>query len=89
MATAQLWSLKHEGALWFSDLTVGDPTLILPTICAVTLMAMLELGVEFGTGAQTMSPGVRWFVRLMPLSVILFGKMMPAVSVGLPLDSGA
>lgn len=80
MAKAELWSMHFEGALWFPDLTIADPHYILPVICTVSLITMIELGVEFGTGGTTLKPGMRWFMRLMPLGVLVAGNWMPAVS---------
>ena len=66
MADAPVESMKEGGALWFPDLTVPDPLFILPTITAVSLAVIIELGVDSG-----MSPGqmqnMKYVMRAMPV----------------------
>uniref|UniRef100_A0A915K512 Mitochondrial inner membrane protein OXA1L n=1 Tax=Romanomermis culicivorax TaxID=13658 RepID=A0A915K512_ROMCU len=42
MAAANLPSMKAGGLLWFSDLTVPDPTFLLPVLCAGLLSSALK-----------------------------------------------
>lgn len=41
-------SLKEGGILWFKDLSVMDPTFILPILTCSTLLLCIELGAETG-----------------------------------------
>jgi YidC/Oxa1 family membrane protein insertase len=43
---------KTGGALWFSDLTVADATMILPVLNSVSFLLMVELGGEGAPAAQ-------------------------------------
>jgi hypothetical protein len=46
-------SINNGGALWFTDLTVADPTMILPIISLGSMLVTIELsGSEMGEQAQ-------------------------------------
>jgi hypothetical protein len=47
--------MTHEGALWFTDLTVSDPLYGLPIICSLATLAMVRSG-NFGDAMGQM-PG--------------------------------
>ena len=49
MANCPVDSMKTGGFAWFTDLTVADPTYILPILTSVTLFIQFYLGVEYGT----------------------------------------
>ncbi|XP_060031329.1 mitochondrial inner membrane protein OXA1L [Erinaceus europaeus] len=69
MANLPVPSLKTGGLLWFQDLTLSDPTYILPLVVTATMWGVLELGAE--TGMQ--SSDIQWmrnFIRVMPLAVL-------------------
>lgn len=69
MANLPVPSLKTGGLLWFQDLTLSDPTYILPVVVTATMWGVLELGAE--TGMQ--SSDIQWmrnFIRVMPLAVL-------------------
>ncbi|VDK54386.1 unnamed protein product [Anisakis simplex] len=51
------WS--NGGALWFTDLTMADPYYALPLISAVTMGIVARVGIEMGTSADQMGPGMR------------------------------
>ena len=46
MAWAPVESMKTGGALWFPDLTVADPTYLLPVITALTLGVIIEVSID-------------------------------------------
>ncbi|XP_004584962.2 mitochondrial inner membrane protein OXA1L [Ochotona princeps] len=69
MANLPVPSLQTGGLWWFQDLTVSDPTYILPMIVTATMWGVLELGAE--TGVQ--SSDLQWMrnvLRVMPLAVL-------------------
>ncbi|XP_064341883.1 mitochondrial inner membrane protein OXA1L isoform X2 [Camelus dromedarius] len=69
MANLPVPSLQTGGLWWFQDLTLSDPTYILPLVVTATMWGVLELGAE--TGVQ--SSDLQWmrnFLRLMPLAVL-------------------
>lgn len=69
MANLPVPSLQTGGLWWFQDLTLSDPTYILPLVVTATMWGVLELGAE--TGMQ--SSDLQWmrnFIRLMPLAVL-------------------
>jgi len=45
---------QHGGALWFPDLTVGDPYLGLPVLCGFSFYGLIALG-DAGTAGSTPS----------------------------------
>jgi len=49
MANCPVDSMKTGGFAWFTDLTIADPTYILPILTSVTLFIQFYLGVEYGT----------------------------------------
>jgi YidC/Oxa1 family membrane protein insertase len=48
----QLPSLAEGGTLWFTDLTVADPTYALPILAGVSFLATIELGAADGMQGQ-------------------------------------
>ncbi|UZJ54201.1 hypothetical protein CBS101457_003521 [Exobasidium rhododendri] len=56
LAGADLTSMKTGGLAWFTDLTVADPTIILPVASAAMTLAVLETGAEMGGAAQSAGP---------------------------------
>lgn len=58
-------SMTTGGAYWFTDLSVADPTYILPVICGLSLAAMTELGGE--TGQTKISPAMKRALRGMAI----------------------
>ncbi|XP_072693978.1 mitochondrial inner membrane protein OXA1L [Canis lupus baileyi] len=69
MANLPVPSLQTGGLLWFQDLTLSDPTYILPLVVTATMWGVLELGAE--TGMQ--SSDLQWMrnlIRVMPLAVL-------------------
>lgn len=74
MAELPVESLKHGGYLWFTDLTVADPTYALPAIATLTMVATLELGSE---GLKQTKPAMKMLFRVLPFVLL-------PVTVGFP-----
>lgn len=53
IATAGAESFAHGGPFWTPDLTVTDPTWILPAVSTLATFAVAELGFKVGTTTQT------------------------------------
>jgi YidC/Oxa1 family membrane protein insertase len=63
----------HEGGiLWFQNLSVADPTYMLPIISAVTMLAATEIT------AKNIDPQQRWLMRLLPIGFTIFLLNFPA-----------
>ncbi|PXF49026.1 Mitochondrial inner membrane protein OXA1L [Gracilariopsis chorda] len=54
-------SMVDGGAAWFTDLSVMDPTYVLPIVCAASLFGMTELGGD--TGSTKMTPQMKTGMR--------------------------
>lgn len=65
-------SFREGGILWFENLSVMDPYLILPILSAVTMLASMEIT------NKSMEPQQRWLMRLMPLGITFFLWRFPA-----------
>lgn len=65
-------SFRDGGLFWFQDLSVYDPTLILPILSAVTMLASMEIT------NKSMEPQQRWLMRLMPIGITVFLWRFPA-----------
>lgn len=73
MAALPVPGLRTGGALWFQDLTITDPTYLLPLIMAGTLHMFIRYGGE--TGAQVdMKPAMR-NIMLYVMPVVVFASM--------------
>lgn len=63
----------HEGGiLWFQDLSVYDPYLILPVISALTMLAGSEIA------SKNVEPQMRWMMRILPIAFTVFLWSFPA-----------
>ena len=63
----------HEGGiLWFQNLSVADPTYLLPILSAATMLASTEIT------AKNIDPQQRWLMRLLPLVFTIFLINFPA-----------
>lgn len=65
-------SFRQGGLLWFTDLSQNDPTLILPILAAVTMLASMEIT------NKNMEPQQRWIMRLLPVGFAFFTYWFPA-----------
>lgn len=68
-----LYDSFHEGGiLWFQNLSAADPTLLLPIISALTMLAATEIT------AKNVDPQQRWIMRILPLGITVFLYTFPA-----------
>lgn len=68
-------SMTTGGAAWFSDLSVSDPTLMLPVISAASMLAMMELGGDTG---MKLTPGMKTGFRVMAAMTVPMTYWFPA-----------
>lgn len=81
MAAADFPGFETGGALWFQNLLVNDPYLGLPLIAAVTTFISVKVGMETGTSAEQLTPGMRLaLVYGFPAIILVSGYFFPAVS---------
>jgi len=66
MTNVPVPSLTTGGALWFPDLSLADPTCVLPVLTASTLFLQLYLGAD-GINLDTMPPIMKKLMFVMPL----------------------
>ena len=69
---AQYPSFHEGGILWFQNLSIADPTYLLPIISAVTKLAATEIT------AKNIDPQQRWLMRLLPIGFTIFLLNFPA-----------
>ncbi len=65
-------SFREGGILWFQDLSQMDPTLVLPVLSALTMLAATEIT------AKNIDPQQRWLMRLLPIGITVFLYSFPA-----------
>ena len=65
-------TFSEGGILWFQNLSVQDPTYILPILSAVTLLAASEIT------SKNIDPQQRWLMRILPVIFIAFTYYFPA-----------
>ncbi len=65
-------SFRDGGLFWFQDLSVYDPTLILPILSAATMLVSMEIT------NKSMEPQQRWLMRIMPIGITVFLWRFPA-----------
>ena len=66
MCNAPVESLTTGGLAWFPNLTVADPTMILPCVTAATLFLQIHLGAD-GINTSTMPDIMKKLMYIMPL----------------------
>ncbi|XP_064611199.1 mitochondrial inner membrane protein OXA1L-like [Liolophura sinensis] len=76
MANLPVESMKTGGMFWFTDLTVADPFYALPLLTMATFLLTVEVGVD-GVKANTMTHGMKWFMRAMPVFIFPFISNFP------------
>ncbi|KAI3658599.1 hypothetical protein MP638_006270 [Amoeboaphelidium occidentale] len=72
----ELTSMKTGGALWFNDLTIADPTYVLPLTTAALFLITLETGADFGQSQQ--SQQMKRIFRIMTITSVPFMAQFPA-----------
>lgn len=77
----QVPSLMDGGMLWFTDLTVPDPTYALPLIASAIFLLNVELGAADGMQGQPahVMSRLKTFARIMAVIMVPFTAGMPAV----------
>jgi len=77
MTNVPVESMKSGGILWFTDLTLADPTCVLPVLTASTLFLQLYLGAD-GINLNTMPPFMKKLMYAMPLISVPVMLQFPA-----------
>lgn len=78
MANCPVDSMKEGGLFWFTDLTIADPTYMLPVITSLTLLATVEIGTDSARlSAQNMGM-MKYFLRALPIIIFPFTMNFPA-----------
>ncbi|KAK1983167.1 membrane insertase OXA1/ALB3/YidC [Colletotrichum cereale] len=83
--------MANGGMLWFTDLTVADPTLVLPGMLMLTMgismfpqqEEMRNLVFNIGNPKVYMTPGLKWRVRLQR-GLLVSAVLVPALCSNLP-----
>jgi YidC/Oxa1 family membrane protein insertase len=80
MAAAKVPSLMEGGALWFTDLTIPDPTYALPLLASATFLLTVEAGAADGMEGQgdAMKSKMKNIMRAVAVIVVPFSGSMPA-----------
>ncbi|XP_075067578.1 mitochondrial inner membrane protein OXA1L [Mixophyes fleayi] len=76
MAFLPVPSLQSGGLWWFTDLTAADPIYVLPIIVTCSMLAVIELGAEFGVNNPQLVV-MKNVMRVMPLAVFAFTLNFP------------
>ncbi|XP_066595869.1 mitochondrial inner membrane protein OXA1L [Prorops nasuta] len=74
MVNAPVESMREGGLWWFSDLTVADPTYILPVTTCGLIFLLLEFGME---GNVATSKGQKIMFRCIPVFSLFVLQNMP------------
>ncbi|XP_061392027.1 mitochondrial inner membrane protein OXA1L-like [Musca vetustissima] len=78
MANAPVESMREGGLFWFTDLTIADPTFMLPVITSLTLLLTVEIGTDSARlSAQNMGM-MKYVLRALPLAIFPFTMNFPA-----------
>lgn len=84
LAGAGLATMQNGGLFWFKDISVADPTAILPVVAAGLTLATLETGAEMGAGLGPKTQQqifMRNALRVICVIMIPFTWTLPAVSL--------
>ncbi|KAF9942376.1 Mitochondrial inner membrane protein oxa1l [Modicella reniformis] len=76
MANLPVPQLKEGGMLWFTDLTVADPTYVLPVASSLGFLAIMELGTELGGVSQPKA--MKNFMRFMAVAMVPLTMSFPS-----------
>ncbi|XP_075160855.1 OXA1L mitochondrial inner membrane protein isoform X2 [Haematobia irritans] len=78
MANAPVESMRDGGLFWFTDLTIADPTFMLPIITSLTLLLTVEIGTDTARlSAQNMGM-MKYVLRALPIAIFPFTMNFPA-----------
>ncbi|KAJ3014723.1 Mitochondrial inner membrane protein oxa1l [Thoreauomyces humboldtii] len=79
MAELPVPGLATGGFAWFTDLTLADPTYVLPVLASLGMLGVMEIGAEMGgQGGQAQSKGMKNFLRVALVASIPFTASLPA-----------
>ncbi|KAF8983002.1 Mitochondrial inner membrane protein oxa1l [Entomortierella lignicola] len=76
MALLPVPQFREGGISWFTDLTVADPTYVLPVASSLGFLAIMELGSEVGGVAQP--KGVKNIMRFMAVAMVPLTMHFPS-----------
>ncbi|KAF9149583.1 Mitochondrial inner membrane protein oxa1l [Linnemannia schmuckeri] len=79
MANLPVPQFKEGGISWFTDLTVADPTYVLPVASSLGFLAIMELGSEAGGVAQPKA--MKNVMRVMAVAMVPLTMNFPSVSL--------
>lgn len=85
---ANVESFQQGGALWFLDLTIPDPTYVLPVLSTTLALLTLEVSMRFGNSPMDsarvpnhLMKYIRWGLRGVFVIMLPMVSHFPAVSV--------
>ncbi|XP_063769609.1 mitochondrial inner membrane protein OXA1L [Pseudophryne corroboree] len=76
MAYLPVPSMQTGGLWWFTDLTIADPIYVLPVVVTCSMLAVIELGAEFGVNNPQLAI-MKNVMRIMPLTIFAFTIHFP------------
>uniref|UniRef100_A0A1A9ZS44 Membrane insertase YidC/Oxa/ALB C-terminal domain-containing protein n=1 Tax=Glossina pallidipes TaxID=7398 RepID=A0A1A9ZS44_GLOPL len=77
MANTPVESMRNGGLFWFTDLTIADPTFLLPIITSATLYLTIEIGTDSARlSAQNMGT-MKYILRALPIVIFPFTMNFP------------
>ncbi|KAF9353635.1 Mitochondrial inner membrane protein oxa1l [Mortierella sp. AD094] len=76
MAQLPVPQFREGGISWFTDLTVADPTYVLPVASSLGFLAIMELGSEAGGVSQP--KGVKNIMRFMAVAMVPLTMHFPS-----------
>lgn len=78
MANTPVESMREGGLFWFTDLTLSDPTFMLPLLTSATLYLTIEIGTDSARlSAQNMQM-MKYVLRALPVAIFPFTMNFPA-----------
>lgn len=94
MCNLPVESMTTGGILWFNNLTLADPTYVLPTLSLLSILAVVYRGIETGIELKNMTPtmkvvvfglsGISFpFLIFMPAGIMVYFVTTNAISLGL------
>lgn len=78
MANLPVPQFQDGGLAWFTDLTIADPTYVLPVASSLGFLAIMELGSEAGGVAQPKA--MKNVMRVMAVAMVPLTMNFPSVS---------
>ena len=63
-------SFKDGGALWFTDLSASDPTMMMPLLTSALFLASVELGAVEGMNNNQQGMTMKWVLRGLAVALV-------------------